>query len=216
MTFHDGFKTRVNWMLDHKSFVEGSKRMHDRCSCPYLHCLAATTAEIDLSELSGVHRKDVKSSDVSVRERSLSLEPWYIVSVNSERCGGYFTQDGSPQPSPSTDQRKLPSQLVVPTSLSVGQELMCHQETTRDITLLTTGSTSTSAGYFDSSDERIKEISKLLESRMDKERLEGMKRIIALMSRGRDMEGFFAQVVKNVAASNIEIKKLVYIYLLRL
>ena len=92
------------------------------------------------------------------------------------------------------------------------------QETTRDITLLTTGNTSTSAKYFDTatSDEKIKEISKLLESRLEQERLEGMKRIIAGMSRGRDMEGFFAIVVKNVGAQSIEIRKLVYIYLLRL
>lgn len=56
----------------------------------------------------------------------------------------------------------------------------------------------------------------LLESRHDKERLEGMKRIIAGMSKGRDMEPFYAQVVKNVVAPSIEIRKLVYIYLLRL
>lgn len=43
-----------------------------------------------------------------------------------------------------------------------------------------------------------------------------MKRIIAGISKGRDMEPFFALVVKNVVASSIEIRKLVYIYLLRL
>jgi AP-3 complex subunit beta len=42
-----------------------------------------------------------------------------------------------------------------------------------------------------------------------------MKRIIAAMSKGRNMEAFFAQVVKQVVASSIEIRKLVYIYLLR-
>jgi AP-3 complex subunit beta len=78
------------------------------------------------------------------------------------------------------------------------------------------GGGSASAAYFDTSDEKIKEISKLLESRLERERLEGMKRIIAGMSKGRDMEPFFAQVVKNVVAPSIEIRKLVYIYLLRL
>ena len=43
-----------------------------------------------------------------------------------------------------------------------------------------------------------------------------MKRIIAGMSKGRDMESFFAVVVKNVGSPSIEIRKLVYIYLLRL
>ena len=90
------------------------------------------------------------------------------------------------------------------------------QETTRDLNLLTGGTGSSNAAYFDTSDDKIKEISKLLDSRVEREILEGMKRIIAGSSKGRDMEPFFAQVVKNVVASNIEIKKLVYIYLLRL
>lgn len=89
-------------------------------------------------------------------------------------------------------------------------------ETTRDLNLLATGAGSSSSAYFDTSDEKLKEISKLLESRSERERLEGMKRIIAGISKGRDMERFFAQVVKNVVAPSIEIRKLVYIYLLRL
>ena len=90
------------------------------------------------------------------------------------------------------------------------------KETTRDISLLAGGSGSSTAAYFDTSDDKIKEIGKLLDSRQDRDRLEGMKRIIAGISKGRDMEPFFAQVVKNVVAPSIEIRKLVYIYLLRL
>ena len=82
--------------------------------------------------------------------------------------------------------------------------------------MLAGSSSNPNGGYFDTSDDKIKEISTLLESRHDKERLEGMKRIIAGMSKGRDMEPFYAQVVKNVVAPSIEIRKLVYIYLLRL
>jgi len=81
---------------------------------------------------------------------------------------------------------------------------------------LTGGSSSADAAYFDTSNDKVKEISKLLESRVERDRLEGMKRIIAGISKGRDMEPFFALVVKNVVASSIEIRKLVYIYLLRL
>lgn len=87
-------------------------------------------------------------------------------------------------------------------------------ESTRDLQVLTGGAGS-STPYFDTSDDKIKEISKLLESRTERDRLEGMKRVIAGMSKGRDMEGFFAQVVKNVVAGSIEIRKLVYIFLLR-
>ena len=36
-----------------------------------------------------------------------------------------------------------------------------------------------------------------------------------MISKGRNVSEYFAQVVKNVAASNIEVRKLVYIYLLR-
>nr|XP_018264749.1 AP-3 complex subunit beta [Kwoniella dejecticola CBS 10117]OBR86907.1 AP-3 complex subunit beta [Kwoniella dejecticola CBS 10117] len=87
------------------------------------------------------------------------------------------------------------------------------QETTRDLSLLTGNGPSTTP--YDLSDDRLKEISTLLDSRIERERLEGMKRIIAGISKGRDMEGFFAQVVKNVVSPSIEIRKLVYIYLLR-
>lgn len=36
-----------------------------------------------------------------------------------------------------------------------------------------------------------------------------------MISKGRNVSEFFAQVVKNVASRNLEIRKLVYIYLLR-
>lgn len=98
----------------------------------------------------------------------------------------------------------------------LGQRLKENfQETTRDLNLLAGGGASASAAYFDASEDKMFEITKLLESRAESERLEGMKRIIAAMSKGRNMEGFFAQVVKNVVANSIEIRKLVYIYLLR-
>ena len=125
----------------------------------------------------------------------------------------HSAQHGSLEPLTTADQGKLPCPPY-PFQLSVLANE--KQETTRDIVLLTKGSSSSNSAYFDSSDEKIKEISKLLESRVERERLEGMKRIIAGISKGRDMEPFFAQVVKNVVASSIEIRKLVYIYLLRL
>ncbi len=57
------------------------------------------------------------------------------------------------------------------------------------------------------------EISKLLESRSDRDKLDGMRRIVAMCSRGNDMSEHFASVVKNVASPLLEIRKLVYIYL---
>ena len=42
-----------------------------------------------------------------------------------------------------------------------------------------------------------------------------MKRIIGMIARGRDASDLFPAVVKNVVSKNIEIKKLVYVYLTR-
>ncbi|KAJ7516116.1 hypothetical protein O6H91_22G043400 [Diphasiastrum complanatum] len=53
----------------------------------------------------------------------------------------------------------------------------------------------------------------LLASKYDAEKAQGMKRLIALMSQGQDVSNFFPQVVKNVASQSLEVKKLVYIYL---
>jgi len=46
-------------------------------------------------------------------------------------------------------------------------------------------------------------------------KLEAMKRIIGMVARGRDCADLFPAVVKNVVSKNIEIKKLVYVYLTR-
>nr|GAT60931.1 predicted protein [Mycena chlorophos] len=64
-------------------------------------------------------------------------------------------------------------------------------------------------------DDKGKNIRKQLDSSSDREKLDAMKRLIALISKGRNVSEYFAQVVKNVASQNLEIRKLVYIYLLR-
>ncbi|KAG7450937.1 uncharacterized protein BT62DRAFT_984252 [Guyanagaster necrorhizus] len=69
--------------------------------------------------------------------------------------------------------------------------------------------------YYDSPDDKGRDIRKQLDSSSDREKLDAMKRLIALISKGRNVSEYFAQVVKNVASQNLEIRKLVYIYLLR-
>ncbi|KAF9199895.1 AP-3 complex subunit beta-2, partial [Haplosporangium sp. Z 27] len=59
------------------------------------------------------------------------------------------------------------------------------------------------------------EIRKNLDSRYEKEKLDGLKRLIAMISKGRDVSEFFPDVVKNVASNSLEVRKLVYIYILR-
>ncbi|KIP11063.1 hypothetical protein PHLGIDRAFT_125175 [Phlebiopsis gigantea 11061_1 CR5-6] len=84
-------------------------------------------------------------------------------------------------------------------------------EHTRDLTI----ARGTGASYFDTPEDKVQNIRKQLDSNSDREKLDAMKRLIALISKGRNVSEFFAQVVKNVASHNLEIRKLVYIYLLR-
>ncbi|GJE85585.1 adaptin N terminal region-domain-containing protein [Phanerochaete sordida] len=84
-------------------------------------------------------------------------------------------------------------------------------EHTRDLAIARGASSS----YFDTPEDKVRNIRKQLDSNSDREKLDAMKRLIALISKGRNVSEFFAQVVKNVASHNLEIRKLVYIYLLR-
>ncbi|PRP87640.1 hypothetical protein PROFUN_04667 [Planoprotostelium fungivorum] len=60
---------------------------------------------------------------------------------------------------------------------------------------------------------KIEDIKNGLESSSDKEKMDSMKRSIAMMSKGRDVSTLFPSVVKNVISKNVELKKLVYMYL---
>ena len=61
--------------------------------------------------------------------------------------------------------------------------------------------------------EKLDSTRKSLDSGSDQEKLEAMKRLIAMMSRGRDVSSCFPDVVKLVVCKNMDVKKLVYIYL---
>ncbi|KAL7409699.1 adaptin N terminal region-domain-containing protein [Mrakia frigida] len=82
-------------------------------------------------------------------------------------------------------------------------------ESTRDLTFA--GST---RDIFDTTEDRAS-IIKLLESSHEREKVEGMKRLVALISKSHDASSFFAVVVKNVSSPSLELRKLVYIFLLR-
>ncbi|QUC20221.1 uncharacterized protein UV8b_04462 [Ustilaginoidea virens] len=59
------------------------------------------------------------------------------------------------------------------------------------------------------------QIRKLLDSRNERDVLEGLRRVVSMMYRSNQKTApFFSSVVKNVASPNLEIKKLVYIYLI--
>ncbi|KAG8456515.1 hypothetical protein GDO86_002338 [Hymenochirus boettgeri] len=59
------------------------------------------------------------------------------------------------------------------------------------------------------------DLKQMLESNKDSAKLEAMKRIVAMISTGKNASELFPAVVKNVASKNLEIKKLVYVYLVR-
>eukprot|EP00184_Porphyridium_aerugineum_P004519 CAMPEP_0184708514 /NCGR_PEP_ID=MMETSP0313-20130426/37815_1 /TAXON_ID=2792 /ORGANISM="Porphyridium aerugineum, Strain SAG 1380-2" /LENGTH=1173 /DNA_ID=CAMNT_0027170109 /DNA_START=1 /DNA_END=3522 /DNA_ORIENTATION=+ len=75
------------------------------------------------------------------------------------------------------------------------------------------GAVLSDAQYFESGMVRPEDIRRQLDSKATKDKLEAMKRIVALISLGKDASTFFPDVVKNVVASSLDVKKLVYLYL---
>eukprot|EP00013_Stygamoeba_regulata_P015458 CAMPEP_0177669180 /NCGR_PEP_ID=MMETSP0447-20121125/23279_1 /TAXON_ID=0 /ORGANISM="Stygamoeba regulata, Strain BSH-02190019" /LENGTH=1036 /DNA_ID=CAMNT_0019175981 /DNA_START=170 /DNA_END=3280 /DNA_ORIENTATION=+ len=68
--------------------------------------------------------------------------------------------------------------------------------------------------YFSSPEaDNSDEINKLLDSKERSHKLEGMKKLIAMICKGQDVSKSFPAVVKNVIVKDTEVKKLVYIYL---
>uniref|UniRef100_A0A8C7A848 AP-3 complex subunit beta n=1 Tax=Nothoprocta perdicaria TaxID=30464 RepID=A0A8C7A848_NOTPE len=59
------------------------------------------------------------------------------------------------------------------------------------------------------------DLKQMLESSKDSSKLDAMKRIVGMIAKGKNASELFPAVVKNVASKNIEIKKLVYVYLMR-
>ncbi|XP_076660784.1 adaptor related protein complex 3 subunit ruby [Halictus rubicundus] len=72
-----------------------------------------------------------------------------------------------------------------------------------------------SGGFFHSDYKKHDDLKQMLDSSKDGLKLEAMKRIIGMIAKGRDASELFPAVVKNVVSKNIEVKKLVYVYLVR-
>uniref|UniRef100_A0A8C1PNS0 AP-3 complex subunit beta n=1 Tax=Cyprinus carpio TaxID=7962 RepID=A0A8C1PNS0_CYPCA len=63
--------------------------------------------------------------------------------------------------------------------------------------------------------KKNEDLKEMLESNKESLKLEAMKRIVGLIAKGKNASELFPAVVKNVASKNIELKKLVYVYLVR-
>uniref|UniRef100_A0A8D8PUZ3 AP-3 complex subunit beta n=1 Tax=Cacopsylla melanoneura TaxID=428564 RepID=A0A8D8PUZ3_9HEMI len=72
-----------------------------------------------------------------------------------------------------------------------------------------------SGGFFNSDYKKNDDLKQMLDVNKDSMKLEAMKRIIGMMAKGRNASDLFPSVVKNVVSKNIEVKKLVYVYLAR-
>ncbi|KAG8197187.1 hypothetical protein JTE90_011345 [Oedothorax gibbosus] len=72
-----------------------------------------------------------------------------------------------------------------------------------------------SAGIFSTEFRKHEDLKNMLDGNKDVLKLEAMKRIIGMIARGKDASDLFPAVVKNVVSKNIEVKKLVYVYLVR-
>ncbi|CAD6234241.1 GSCOCG00007677001-RA-CDS [Cotesia congregata] len=77
------------------------------------------------------------------------------------------------------------------------------------------GTDPASGGFFHSDYKKHEDLKQMLDSNKDGLKLEAMKRIIGMVAKGRDASDLFPAVVKNVVSKNIEVKKLVYVYLVR-
>ncbi|XP_026822007.1 AP-3 complex subunit beta-1 isoform X1 [Rhopalosiphum maidis] len=71
------------------------------------------------------------------------------------------------------------------------------------------------SSFFVSDYKKHDDLKQMLDSAKDGPKLEAMKRIIGMIAKGRDASELFPAVVKNVVSKNIEVKKLVYVYLVR-
>ncbi|KAM4720362.1 AP-3 complex subunit beta-1 isoform 2-T2 [Anableps anableps] len=79
----------------------------------------------------------------------------------------------------------------------------------------TSSSTGAAFGLFSTDFKKNEDLKEMLESNKESLKLEAMKRIVQLISKGKNASDLFPAVVKNVASKNIELKKLVYVYLVR-
>ncbi|KAM8873265.1 AP-3 complex subunit beta-1 isoform 3-T3 [Synchiropus picturatus] len=77
------------------------------------------------------------------------------------------------------------------------------------------GSAGAAFGLFSADFKKNEDLKEMLESTKESLKLEAMKRVVGLIAKGKNASELFPAVVKNVASKNIELKKLVYVYLVR-
>ncbi|XP_052235649.1 AP-3 complex subunit beta-2-like [Dreissena polymorpha] len=72
-----------------------------------------------------------------------------------------------------------------------------------------------SSSFFNNDYKKHDDLKVMLDSNKDSQKLDAMKRIVGMIAKGKDASELFPAVVKNVVSKNLEVKKLVYVYLTR-
>ena len=72
-----------------------------------------------------------------------------------------------------------------------------------------------SGKYLDIRDDKLVQVRTKLESTQDVDRLDGMKSVVAMISKGRDATPYLASVFKLSSTTSLEVRKLVYLVVLR-
>ncbi|KAJ2604524.1 AP-3 complex subunit beta [Coemansia sp. RSA 1804] len=73
----------------------------------------------------------------------------------------------------------------------------------------------TPGSFYNNAEYNLTTVRKTLNSGTDKEKVVAMKRLLVVIAKGVDASEYFADVVKNVASGSLEVRRLVYMYLLR-
>uniref|UniRef100_A0A674D0A9 AP-3 complex subunit beta n=1 Tax=Salmo trutta TaxID=8032 RepID=A0A674D0A9_SALTR len=104
----------------------------------------------------------------------------------------------------STNNLSYSDQGGTDSAVEVGQE-----------TTPTSSNAGAGFGLFSVDFKKNDDLKEMLESNKESLKLEAMKRVVGLIAKGKNASELFPAVVKNVASKNIELKKLVYVYLVR-
>ncbi|KAJ1844956.1 AP-3 complex subunit beta, partial [Coemansia sp. RSA 2708] len=73
----------------------------------------------------------------------------------------------------------------------------------------------TPGSFYDIAEYKLGQVRRELNSGAEKDKLAAMKRLMACVAKGHDVSEYFADVVKNVAAGSVEVRRLVYMYVQR-
>lgn len=125
------------------------------------------------------------------------------------RLPSYGCLEWSPFPASRHSSREVSCPCCPPPSISKTDSLV---HPAQELTLDAASAARSSRSAPRSLDKN--QVKKLLDSRNEREVLEGLRKVISMMYRAQKTLPFFSSVVKNVASPNLEIKKLVYIYLI--